>query len=220
MVTTLALGLVFACGQDPPAESAPAKRLAAVVMDLSFEEAPLVEVLDAIRDAADLEFVFSETVRDPQELRVSVQLKGVRAISALRVVLGQLDLAAVLKASESIVEITTKEALERRTETRVYDVADLNFRIPDMPGPRLEFEPSPEPGRVGGVVFVMQDAPAEGLGGETLVEIIRSATGGRSWDENPNARILMTSSGLLLVTQSKPVHEEIGRLLDLLRSMR
>ncbi len=52
-----------------------------------------------------------------------------------------------------------------------------------------------------------------------LVELVRSTTGGRSWDDDPKAGVELVN-GFLTVTQTKSVHEEIRSLLARLGRMR
>ena len=54
---------------------------------------------------------------------------------------------------------------------------------------------------------------------EFIVELVRSATGGRSWDDDPKAGIEV-ANGFLTVTQTKSVHEEIRGLLARLGGVR
>ena len=49
--------------------------------------------------------------------------------------------------------------------------------------------------------------------------MVKQNTGDKSWDENPNASISLTN-GILVVSQSKRVHEEIKRFVNLLRQFK
>jgi hypothetical protein len=49
--------------------------------------------------------------------------------------------------------------------------------------------------------------------------MVKENTGDRSWEENPNASVTL-ANGMLLVSQSRRVHEEIRRLIGLLRQFK
>ena len=66
-----------------------------------------------------------------------------------------------------------------------------------------------------GATFTI-DEPHTIISEDFLVEMIKLNTGDRSWDENQTTSVSLTR-GLLLVSQSRRVHEEIRQLINLLR---
>ena len=58
----------------------------------------------------------------------------------------------------------------------------------------------------------MDDGPAGLITDEFLIMLLKSSTGGQSWDTNPRAGISVRE-GLLFVTQTPGVHREIEALL-------
>lgn len=202
-----------------PKESALAK-LTSMQISVDFDAATLPEVADYFREATGLNFHIDAKVPRPAEIRITARLKQVRVVSALRLILAQHDLAAVLR--DGIVVVTSRAEVERRVVTVVYDIRDLDFAIRDFPGPRIELEPSPAGGAAGPEIkFIMLEGPAVPRSREEgLLELIRASTGGTSWDDNPHAKIQVAPNGLLIVTQSVTVHQEVERLLKLLRNRR
>lgn len=209
--------------QDPSAQEPPLAKLASMQITVDFEGTTLPEVVEFFREATGLNFHIDPKVLKPAEIRVTARLKQqVRVISALRLILAQHDLAAVLR--DGIVIVTTKAEVERKVVTVAYDIRDLNFTIHDFPGPRLELEPrsAAAAGEAGPEIkFTLLEGPAAPASREDgILELIRASTGGNSWDDNPYAKIQVAPNGLLIVTQSVTVHQEVERLLKLLRNRR
>ncbi|HLG42339.1 MAG TPA: hypothetical protein VI643_03155, partial [Planctomycetota bacterium] len=167
--------------QDEPArnprESVMAK-LTSMQIAISFENEPLENVVEHLREQTRLNFHIDAKVAKVKELTVTARLKDVRLISAIRLMLGQLDLAAVYR--DGMIVITTREEVDKEVVTRVYDVRDLNYSPPDFPGPRIELEPRGAGGGGGAgpeVKFVMLEAPSRPSSVEEgLAELIRATT--------------------------------------------
>jgi hypothetical protein len=96
----------------------------------------------------------------------------------------------------------------------VYEARDLMLGIKDFAGPRMELRPPGDHGLIG-CVFLLPDEPEVLLGSEILLDLLKANTGGASWDDGSAS--ISEVNGLLIVSQSKAVHEEIRTLLDLLR---
>ncbi len=167
-------------------------------------ERPLERVLDDVRAAAGLEIHIDPDVREhlrPADLRVSLCLKDVPLRSALRTLAARKRLA-VVRRGESIV-------LVRREATfalRVYDVRDLSVNVRDFPAPELGLS---------GARFVPPVEEAEGCP-VTLVDIVKTCTGGRSWETEPAGQVYFFG-GVLIVSQTPSIHAEIARLLHRVR---
>lgn len=58
----------------------------------------------------------------------------------------------------------------------------------------------------------MDDGSSSRLNDDLLVDLIRTQTGGRTWDTNPKAALSL-HNGLLTVTQTPAVQREIEALL-------
>jgi hypothetical protein len=56
---------------------------------------------------------------------------------------------------------------------------------------------------------------------DSLPDMVKEMVGSKSdWDDNPNARIAVAPNGMLMVTQTKKVQEEVERLVNMLRELR
>ena len=210
LITMLAATLLM---QDRSQTEAIESKLNTMVIDLNFDDAPLADVVRYFREYTGLNWVIEPDV-DKAAGTTTLRLKGVKVITALRLFLKDLNLAAVVK--DGMVVIVTKESLNELVVTRVYDIRDLLVKINHFAGPRLELTPgngSPQIS-IGITIEEPNDSPID----ESMIEdIILSTTGGESWDENPNAKLTVSPNGMLVIAQSKKVHAEIERLIAMLR---
>ena len=99
---------------------------------------------------------------------------------------------------------------------QLYDVRDLLVQIQDFAGPTVELvSPSAGGGPLTGATFTL-DEPKSVITEDFLIEMVQANTGDRTWDENPNASLNL-QNGILIISQSKRVHNEVKRLINLLR---
>jgi len=185
-------------------------------------EAPLEEVLNFIRDFSGLNIVVDGEV--PQkltedQLKVTLKVKDLLLKSVLKLILSPKDLTATFK--EGVILILPKGKADHAVTLQMYDVRDLLVKIQDFPGPRVELV-SPQgaagAGPLTGATFTIEE-PRSTITEEFITEMVKSNTGDRSWDENPNASITL-ANGILVVSQSRRVHEEIRRLIGKLRQFK
>lgn len=210
LITMLASALI----QDRSQTEAIESKLNTMVIDLNFEDTSLVDAVRYFREYTGLNWVIDPDV-DKGADSVTLRLRGVKVITALRLMLKDLELAAVVK--DGMVVIVTKESLNELVVTRVYDIRDLLIKINNFAGPRLELLPgngNPQ----SGINVTWTEEPNDQVVDASMIEdIILSTTGGDSWDENPNAKLTMSPNGMLVIAQSKKVHAEIERLIAMLR---
>ncbi len=183
---------------------------------LDFNAAPLDDVISYLRDFSGLNIHVDNEVRQKyseDQLRVSIKVKDLLLKSALKLVLSGKELAATFK--EGVLLVTTKDRVAAATVTRVYDVRDLLFKIQDFPGPKVELMDPSKGGSGLGASFTVEEEQPSAITEDFIVELLKTTTGERSWEE-AGASISL-ANGLLIVTQSRKVHQEVGRLLDLLR---
>jgi hypothetical protein len=189
-------------------------KLNTMAIDVNFEDASLAQVMQYFREYTGLNWLVDPEVGEGNGT-VTLRLKGIKVMTALRIILKNLELAAVIK--DGMVVIVTKEALQNYVVTRVYDVRDLFLKINNFAGPRLELLPGQGAGGGPGVSFTLEEPAEPKIDQGVLEDIIRSTTGGESWDENANAQITMAPNGLMIIAQTKKVHAEIERLIGMLR---
>ncbi|HZN61386.1 MAG TPA: hypothetical protein VFC90_03175 [Planctomycetota bacterium] len=195
-------------------------KLATMKISLDFNNAKLDEVIAYFQEYSGLNFHLDPDARskDGEESKVTLKLKDVTLRTALKLVLNPRDLGCVYR--DGVIVIATKAKLGSQTVTRVYDVRDLLFRLRDFAGPRVELTvPGGAGAALAGASFTLEEEPKGEITEEFLTDLIKTNTGERSWDDNSAASITQFN-GLLVISQSKPVHEEIRRLLDLLRQFK
>ena len=121
---------------------------------------------------------------------------------------------------EGVVLIVPKGKIDKAVTLQLYDVRDLLVKIQDFAGPKVELV-SPSRGGGGpltGATFTLEE-PRSTITEEFITDMVKQNTGDKSWDENPNASINLTN-GVMVVSQSKRVHEEIKRFINLLRQFK
>ena len=100
-------------------------------MTLDFRETPLADVAKFIQDFSDINVVLDlegldEAGVDPEE-PVTLNLRDIPLKSSLKLLLGPLDLAYLIK--NDVLLITSKDKADSLLETKVYPVADLVIPI-------------------------------------------------------------------------------------------
>ena len=98
---------------------------------LEFNESPLSEVVDFIKNAREIPIVIDQRALDDvgmgSDTPVTISLAGITLRSALKIMLKELDLTYVI--SDEVLKITTPEEAENELLTKVYPVADLVLPI-------------------------------------------------------------------------------------------
>ena len=180
---------------------------------LDFNQARLRDVITYLQEFSGLNFhVGADIDAKVDDDRVTIKVKDVTLKSALKLVLTPRNLGCVYR--DGVLQVLPKSKLSDRTVTRVYDVRDLALGIQDFPGPKMELAP---PGsRIVDVIITLQEEPVSTLPPDFLAELIKANIGGTSWNEGSNVSIEQ-SNGLLVISQTAAVHDEIGILLNRLR---
>ena len=180
---------------------------------LDFQGARLSEVIAYFQEFSGLNFhIDAEAGRDRDEDRITIKVKDVSLRTALKLVLNPRDLGCVYR--DGVLVVTTKARLAASTVTRVYDIRDLQFQLQDFPGPKFELDYK-MPGIDAGLLGQHED-PKGGFDSETLIDLIKTNLDPRSWEDGAEVSISV-AGGLLVVSQSRSIHEELARFLDLLR---
>lgn len=194
-------------------------RIASIRITLDFTNARLDEVIAYFQEYSGLNFHLDPDARkEGDDDKVTIKVKDVSLKTALKLVLNPRELGCVYQ--DGVLVIKSKAKLGAQTVTRVYDVRDLVFRLRDFAGPRVELTvPGGAGAALAGASFTLEEEPKGELTEEFLQDLIKTNTGERSWDDSSAVSISQVN-GLLVISQSKPVHEEIRRLLDLLRQFK
>jgi len=123
--------------KDSPSEA----RIAAALTErteLDFTDQPLSDVIEYLKDKHEIEIQFdSKALTDTgvgSDTPVTRNIRGITLRSALRLLLGELDMTYVIR--HEVLLITSKTEAENILSTRVYPVGDLVIRVqsPTMGG--------------------------------------------------------------------------------------
>lgn len=190
-------------------------------ISLDFQDAPFNDVIQFIRQVININILVDPDIfkdKSPDELKVTLQVKDLRADNALDLLLTFASLTR--RYANGVMIISTKERHQETVFMAVYDVRDMMFTIHDFPGPQIGLEAS-KAGGVSGIKFEeVEDTEKNELSNpERLLEIVKGNAGGTTWEDNDKCSASIIN-GLLVVNQTRSGHREVGRLLLMLRSFR
>ncbi len=184
----------------PPREQAADRALRQALdsrISVRYHEERLGDIVRSLRQHLSINIVLDERALDgvgiiPGTL-VTLELSDVTVESVLEAMLKQLELAWMVR-HESLV-ITTPEETESNLGTRLYPVADL-------------------------VLAEYEDAIYEE--DQVLIDAIMAIVWPQSWDDvgGPGSIAYLPNVRALVCCQTRPVHEEIERLLTTLRKVK
>jgi hypothetical protein len=106
--------------------------------------------------------------------------------------------------------MTKEDVIDRTIKMQIYDCRDILYPVHDFPG--VEIDLSRDSIGVNTIVDTGSDTAEI-----PIEEMVKSHTGGRSWEENAKCVCRLTN-GLLVVKNTPEVHKQIVRLLDMLRA--
>jgi hypothetical protein len=169
---------------------------------LEFTEEPLENVVNFLQHEyavpIHVDIAALEDIGLTSDEPLSVNLQNISLRSALQLMLKQKQLTFII--TNEVLTITTPEEAEDEPMTCVYDVQDLKFAAPQG-----------EPRTGGASAWADYDA----LIG-AITECVRPA----SWKENGGeGNLRRIQPGLLVIYQTRQVHEEVADLLAAIRSM-
>ena len=188
------------------------------------DEVPLKEFADALAAALDTSVVLAvkklEEAAVNTETPVVCKLKNVKVQTALRLILGELELTFV--THDDVIMITTPEDAGSQLKTRVYDCRDL-MKLPSPVRKVTKTHQALQRSNIG-----TSDIPAkapdkkEEVGPDggyeiaDLIETITTTVMPDSWDDVGGPGSLADFKGLLTISQTQEVHEQIESLLNML----
>lgn len=175
---------------------------------LDFQDAPLATIIDYIREISDINIFVDNKVRE-MDLVVSMKVKEISVGSVLKLMLAPHGCDALYR--EGVLMIMTKEDIQDKTvKLELYDCRDILYPIMDFPGVDIQLAAD----SIGTTLLVDSGAESEPF---PIEELVRAHTGGTSWDDNPKASCTL-QNGILIIKNSPPVHKQVIRLLNMLRS--
>lgn len=206
MITML---LSLALAQDVAREDA-LRKLSTQKVTVDFDNVKLGDALDFLRDAGGLNLVLlpAASAKDADQ-PVKLKAKDLTLKSVLKLMLHGRGLTVTWR--DGALAVVPVEDLQDSVSMKIYDVRSHLLKIADFAGPRMELV-SPTAGSMpmSGIQITLDD-PKPIMEPDFLVELIRSNTGGRGW-ENGKATIDLVD-GRLVVSQTPAVHREIDALL-------
>jgi general secretion pathway protein D len=188
------------------------------------EELPLKEFVVALEGALDTSVVLAtkklEEAAINVETPVTYTLKNVRMKTALRLILGELGLTYVFH--DNVLMITTPEDAGVQLVTRVYDCRDL-MKLPSPVRKAKRMETGRSPSEIGapgipakGPEKKDEIGPDGGYDVSDLIEAITGTIASDSWDNVGGPGSISDFKGLVTMTQTQEVHEQIESLLNML----
>jgi hypothetical protein len=177
------------------------EQVLSTVVNVDFAETSLNEVAKYLGDAHGIPIWIDRRALDDVgmggDTPVTFSLQSVSLRSALRLMLRELDL--VYQVDDEVLKITTAKESENALTMRVYPVGDFLESPPNAAG-RLE--------------------RSQGL--DRLLDLIESTVAPNTWEHVGGSGVLSPVEpwGLLVISQTEEVHEQVNRLLQTARRSR
>jgi Flp pilus assembly secretin CpaC/tetratricopeptide (TPR) repeat protein len=216
------------------------QRTMAKMTSADWDEAPLEEVFEELQKEHNLNLVVVWTDLDnagiDRDAPVTLQLN--REVSLKTVMEEVLDQVGGgfdplgYTSSDGLIKIATQQFLNRNLETRVYNVEDLIIEVRDFTdGPAIDIQQASGGGRGGGGQPVFsgsgggsgdrEDEDQREERAEDLIDMIVNAVKPDSWrDGGTGEGAIEAMDGVLIVSQTAAVHQELNGLLNQLREER
>lgn len=169
--------------------------LARVIPDISYQDVPLSEALQAVRDLLGVNMIVRWKLLEQQGVArdqpITLNLKNVKADRLLRLVLDEAadDGGIGFEVDENILMIAPREAFQRALKVRFYDVRDL----------------------------LVLDGGEQSDASNRLTQFVTQTVEPDSWTVNGGIGSIEIFAGVAGVRQSDAVHEELQRMLDVIR---
>jgi hypothetical protein len=199
--------------------------------ELRFEQTPMGEVYDFLRDVAGINLHVNwralEEAGVSRDLPVNIHLSGISVRKLLDLLLVESGVADRLTwyVDDGVVEVTTRQVADRRMIVRVYPVDDLVMEIPDFVGPNLELSNATAGGSRsgGGGSGSSGSLLREGSDSEdrdqprtkservqALIDLITQTIQPDIWRINGGTATIAYLHGCLIINAPRSVHEAIG----------
>jgi len=207
VATALLVGSSFLQAQDASKAEYEGK-LNNIKVTLDFQNAPLDQVVDYLREISGMNIFVDAKVRE-KNLTVSLKVTEISLRSIFGLLLKPHDCDILFK--DGVLQLMTKpDVADKTMKMEIYDCRDILYPITNFPGIDLDLNAS------GPGVVIQPDAGDTGSE-IPIEEMVRAHTGGRSWEENPKA-VCKMQNGLLVIKNTPEVQKQVRRLLDLLRA--
>ncbi len=181
-------------------------------VSFTFREQPLRDVIETISHETGLPIVLAAKRLEEAAINlktpVTISLHDLTAEAFLRKLLGEFELSFIVK--DELLQITTPVDAASQLVNRVYPVLDLVARWT----PVSKASSAVKPGTAGGRVGVADYEP--------LIDVITTTIDPDSWEDvgGPGAISEFDNAGVLIIAQTRDVHQKIGKLLNSLRHVK
>ncbi len=208
LVIAAMLALPLAAGAQDSVKNEYESKLNNVKVSLDFTNAPLDSVIDYLREISGMNIFTDAKVRDKQ-LVITLKVSEISLRSIFGLMLKPHGCDILFK--DGVLQVMTKEDVADKTmRMEIYDCRDILYPIQNFPGIDLDLNAA-------GPGVVINPDPGDAGGEIPIEEMVRTHTGGRSWEENPKA-VCKMQNGLLVIKNTPEIHRQVRRLLDLLRA--
>ena len=178
-----------------------------IKVTLDFTNAPLDSVIDYLREISGMNIFVDSKVRDKQ-ITVTLKVNEIVLRSVFSLMLKPHECGIFFK--DGVLKVMLLADIADATlKMEIYDCRDILYPVQNFPGVDIDL--------AGGSGVLTTPAPEEAGNEMPIEELVRAHTGGRSWEENPKTSVKM-QNGLLVVKNTPEVHQQVRRLLDLLRA--
>lgn len=167
--------------------------------EMTFIEAPLSEVIDYLKGHHRIEIQLDKRALSDVGIEadspITTNLRGVSLRSALKLLLRELNLTWTIQ--DEVLLITTPEEAEMRLTTKVIDVSDL--------------------------VVCLDEDDEDWDDYTTLIDAITTSSSPTTWDDVGGPGSItgasLSTAKVLIVSQTREVHEEVAKLLADIREI-
>jgi hypothetical protein len=204
--------------------------------EVRFVDQPFEQVIDWLAEFTQMNVVVRWQALEDAGLKkdtpISLQVKNLRMSQVLWLIMNEAagsELTLAYRASGNLLVISTADDLGKEVITKVYDVADLLLRVPQMGQPDYtqNSQGLGQQGQGGGggqSVFgnnnqnnqqqnQQQNQMGNDMQMEKLLKIIRETIEPDSWQENGGKGQISTFGNLLIVRNTILVHQRLGGYL-------
>ena len=181
-------------------------------VSFNFSEEPLKDAVDTIKQKTGLPILLAtkklEEAAINLETPVTVSLHDLTLESFFRNFLGDLGLTFLVR--DEVIVITTPEDAGSQLINRIYPVLDLVARRTPVYEANAVVTSKTAGGRVGVADY------------EALMDVITTTIDPDSWDDvgGPGSIAEFDNAGVLIIAQTRDVHQKIGKLLNSLRRVK
>ncbi len=192
-------------------------KLQTLKIDLDFTDASLFDILEFIREFAQINIEIAPEVKSEgtADKRITFQMKELVLENVLKLLLRQYGLDYTFE--NKILLITKPELAQGKPVLEVHDVRDLLRTIPDFPAPEIQL--STGDGDAGVSAAFAEPEERATITAEALQDLIKQNVSPASWEERQEeVSIALTGNGQLLVVHTPVVQEQIRDFLSELRT--